>query len=159
MAVTRVLVLVAVVALCIESVLSCMCMPQHPQTDFCDSEFVLRGKILTRTPVYGGFNPDMPMKIVYNVQVNTVYRTLGSNIDIKEGEKYVSTVELLTHLNANSLTDVPSTSRKTATLSTLTAPEETDSVNGDDMQNATMNAWLPNQGNDKWELINLSQNV
>ncbi|XP_071816053.1 metalloproteinase inhibitor 3-like [Apostichopus japonicus] len=87
MAVTRVLVLVAVVALCIESVLSCMCKPQHPQTDFCDSEFVLRGKILTRTPVYGGFNPDMPMKIVYNVQVNTVYRTLGSNIDIKEDDE------------------------------------------------------------------------
>lgn len=68
-------------------------------------------------------------------------------------------MELLTHLNANSLTDVPSTSRKTATLSTLTAPEETDSVNGDDMQNATMNAGLPNQGNGKWELINSSQNV
>lgn len=29
----------------------------------------------------------MPMKIVYNVQVNTVYRTLGSNIDIKEDDE------------------------------------------------------------------------
>ncbi|XP_052677808.1 metalloproteinase inhibitor 3-like [Crassostrea angulata] len=36
-------------ALAFSSTLACRCLPQHPQKQFCESDFVIKGRILSRT--------------------------------------------------------------------------------------------------------------
>lgn len=80
MAAIKVLFLAMVMALSTDGVFSCMCMTEHPQTNFCNSDYVLRGKIVSRTPVYGGMVPDLPTAIRYEVMPTNVYRATGANV-------------------------------------------------------------------------------
>lgn len=77
---------------CFHGYLCCSCLPTHPQQQFCNSDFVIRARALSRTeeevPVENGFGTRT--KAVYNVKVLEGFKFDGTCIDYDSVKLYTA---------------------------------------------------------------------